>query len=143
VNAPDRTATILYPDSTTDIASVLELDPHGTTDYSQGLGVRRGEFVLVHQEGTTNGLEKPRVPRIGEVEAWARENPSDGRTDSWRKELCTIGAQIAGLRAAGVIEEYETKQPDIDFDSLQWFGEVMEVSDITQFFANLYQLLVP
>jgi|ERR1700722_792898 len=141
VNASDRIALILFPDSsTTDIVSVLELDPHGTADFSvvnsqyisEGLGVRRGEFVLIHSEGTTNGLEKPRVPRIGEVEAWAREPPeAGGQFSGWRKALTDIGTQIAARRAAGIIEESEIL--NASDSSLEWFGVVTEVSAITHF----------
>ena len=82
---PDaRTAKLHLEDSnTTELAPILELDPNGSGDPSQndpttafdGFGVRRGDFVFIHREGTTNGCVKPRVPRIGELEPWVRELP--------------------------------------------------------------------
>ncbi|EEB96788.1 hypothetical protein MPER_04016, partial [Moniliophthora perniciosa FA553] len=76
VDAVQRTATLLFNDTgKVEMVSLLELDPHGTSDTDpmaqlnfEGLGVRRGDFVFIHREGTTNGFEKPRVPRIGELE---------------------------------------------------------------------------
>ena len=56
VNAVDRTAQVYCKDTgTTELASLLELDPHGTGDWSaiaptDGLGVRRGDFVFIHKE---------------------------------------------------------------------------------------------
>jgi ubiquitin-conjugating enzyme E2 O len=138
VNAVDRTAKILYADTrVTDIVSVLELDPHGSTDFSpansqsisEGLGVCLGELVLVHSEGTTNGLEPPRVPKIGEIETWVKEHPAevDGEYIGWRKDIAEMGTQIAAARVAnGVIRE-EQRSMNSNFDSLEWFGEVTKV----------------
>ena len=68
----------------TQMASLLELDPHGSHDITgddpapspDELGVHRGEFVFIHKEGTTNGSIIPRVPKIGELESWIQEVPS-------------------------------------------------------------------
>ncbi|KAI9513052.1 hypothetical protein F5148DRAFT_463736 [Russula earlei] len=135
VNALDRTATIRFSDTgTIELASVLELDPHGTNDWSavapttfDGLGVRRGDFVFIHHEGTTNGLEKPKVPRIGEVEPWVRELPvvhPDGHYGGWRKTMAEIGMDIAHRRGPDQIVEGKIRKPGPDDTSLNWFGEV-------------------
>jgi ubiquitin-conjugating enzyme E2 O len=119
------------------------LDPHGTstTDGSpqelDSFGVRRGDFVFVHPEGTTNGAELPRVPRIGELEGWVREVPTmedkpDGTTmiSGWRGELHNIGHAIAKARgtpeSAG--RELDGKVRKISAeDGVDWFGEVTDV----------------
>ena len=70
--------------SETEVASLLELDPHGTHDITTNdpapsqdeLGVHRGEFVFIHKEGTTNGSVVPMVPKIGELESWIHDVPS-------------------------------------------------------------------
>ncbi|KAN0135671.1 ubiquitin-conjugating enzyme3 like-protein [Lactarius tabidus] len=135
VNAVDRTATIRFGDTgAIELASVLELDPHGTNDWSavapttfDGLGVRRGDFVFIHREGTTNGLEKPKVPRIGEVEPWVREPPivhADGHYGGWRKTMADIGMNIAHRREPDHIVEGRIRKPGPDNTSLNWFGEV-------------------
>ncbi|KAH9082216.1 hypothetical protein EDB83DRAFT_2503321 [Lactarius deliciosus] len=138
VNAVDRTATIRFGDTgAIELASVLELDPHGTNDWSavaptsfDGLGVRRGDFVFIHREGTTNGLEKPKVPRIGEVEPWVREAPivhADGHYGGWRKTMADIGMNIAHRRESDHIVEGRIRKPGPDNTSLNWFGEVSNV----------------
>jgi ubiquitin-conjugating enzyme E2 O len=138
VNAADRTATVRFSDTgETELASVLELDPHGTNDWSavapttfDGLGVRRGDFVFIHREGTTNGLEKPKVPRIGEVEPWVREAPvvhADGHYGGWRKMMADIGMDIAHRRESDYIVEGRIRKPGPDDTSLNWFGEVSDV----------------
>jgi len=135
VNAVDRTATIRFSDTgDVELASVLELDPHGTNDWSavaptafDGLGVRRGDFVFIHSEGTTNGLEMPKVPRIGEVEPWVRELPvvhPDGHYGGWRKIMADIGMDIAHRREQERIVEGKIRKPGPDDTSLNWFGEV-------------------
>lgn len=135
VNAVDRTATIRFSDTgDVELASVLELDPHGTNDWSavaptafDGLGVRRGDFVFIHNEGTTNGLEMPKVPRIGEVEPWVRELPvvhPDGHYGGWRKTMADIGMDIAHRRERERIVEGKIRKPGPDDTSLNWFGEV-------------------
>ncbi|ESK98044.1 isocitrate lyase [Moniliophthora roreri MCA 2997] len=133
VDAAQRTATLLFNDTgKVEMVSLLELDPHGTSDADpmaqlnfEGLGVRRGDFVFIHQEGTTNGFEKPRVPRIGELEAWVRENPFvSGQLHGWRKEMSELGAQIATSRSAEGDLQVHMKEPD---SSLHWVGEVVDL----------------
>jgi ubiquitin-conjugating enzyme E2 O len=135
VNAVERTAVIIYSDTgETETVSVLELDPHGSTDLSvnvsphEGFGVRRGELVFVHREGTTNGLQKPRVPRIGEVEPWVQETQvdADGQFAGWRKEMSTIGAQIATARAVHS-PDGGVKRLQKGDNFLHWIGEVTGV----------------
>ncbi|KAG5653348.1 hypothetical protein H0H81_000970 [Sphagnurus paluster] len=138
VNATDRTAEILLLDTgLVELASVLELDPHGTADLaavipqsaSEGLGVRRGDFVFIHPEGTTNGFEKPAVPKIGEVEAWVREGPVvEGHLAGWRKEMADIGANIATRRTAGGGQETEISHPNTGSGAIAWVGEVTNLN---------------
>ncbi|KAJ2919249.1 hypothetical protein MD484_g1157, partial [Candolleomyces efflorescens] len=131
---PDaRTAKLHLEDSnTTELAPVLELDPNGSSDPSQndpstafdGFGVRRGDFVFIHREGTSNGCVKPRVPRIGELEPWVRELPPlDGSHNDWRQELADLGQRLATEREpTDVVKSLSTQVP-----ILQWFGEVSEI----------------
>ncbi|TFK36863.1 hypothetical protein BDQ12DRAFT_685995 [Crucibulum laeve] len=137
VNPKDRTARILFPETgTTELASVLELDPHGTSDSaaviaqsaSEGLGVRRGDYVFIHREGTTNGLKKPRVPRIGELEAWVRERGHYGEAVvGWKKELADLGTSIAENRSTMGTMEGSSKRPVKGDDRFSWLGEVTDL----------------
>lgn len=137
VNAVDRTAQVLCLDTAmTELASVLELDPHGMSDWSavaphDGLGVRRGDFVFIHKEGKTNGAEAPMVPRIGEIEEWVREPPLSPETSQlggWRREMTDIGNRIAERRGKDPsIEEGEIQRPEKGNPKLNWFGEVAEL----------------
>ncbi|GJJ10039.1 hypothetical protein Clacol_004265 [Clathrus columnatus] len=144
VNADDRTAMIRYhDDANTELVSILELDPHGTSGLDasdqenqiDSFGVRRGDFVFIHSEGTTNGAELPRVPKIGEIEAWVREFPivedkADGTTtvSGWRGELQRIGQGIAKIR--GTPESYgrELDGKVQKVGKIDWFGEVTDVT---------------
>lgn len=138
VNAAERTAIILFSETgKQELASVLELDPHGTSSdstlmipqsTSDGLGVRRGDFVFIHPEGTTNGFEKPRVPRIGELEAWVREGPFvDGHFVGWRKELSELGRTVAARRIPGSDLQTLMKRPTPGGCNFLWIGEVTSV----------------
>lgn len=140
VNATQRTARILYMDSgKTDLASLLELDPYGTSDpstaspgsSSEGLGVRRGDHVFIHNVGTTNGFEKARVPRIGEIEPWVQDPPIDneGRPAGWRKEMYDLGNDIATRRAKPTVAATGTciKRLTPGSNEITWFGEVTGV----------------
>ncbi|KAG6840353.1 hypothetical protein C0991_007280 [Blastosporella zonata] len=139
VNATDRTARILLPaTNAVELASLLELDPHSTSDLgaasaqpaSEGLGVCRGDFVFIHPIGTTNGFEKPAVPRIGEVEPWARENPIvEGQLGGWRKDMADIGGAVAARRATdGVPENWAMKYPSPGSGDFMWLGEVTRLN---------------
>lgn len=137
VNAAERIASVLLTDTRTiESLSVLELDPHGTSDLaaivphstSEGLGVRRGDFVFIHRPGTTNGFEKPCVPRIGELEAWVREGPAlDGQLTGWRKEMADIGTSIAARRVSEEVQECQIKLPTLGCGDFLWLGEVTNV----------------
>ncbi|KAI0932058.1 hypothetical protein AcW2_000786 [Taiwanofungus camphoratus] len=137
VNAVDRIAQVRCMDTgTVELASLLELDPHGTGDWSavsptDGLGVRRGDFIFIHKEGMANGVEKPMVPRIGEVEEWVREAPvvqPGGQLSGWRREMADIGNRIADRRGKDPsIEEGQIMRPQKGSTHLNWFGEVTEL----------------
>ncbi|KAH7106773.1 hypothetical protein BKA62DRAFT_631682 [Auriculariales sp. MPI-PUGE-AT-0066] len=116
-----------------EVVSVLELDPHGySNDTAEAgassstdmFGVRRGEFVFIHGEGTTNGLELPRVPKIGEVEPWVREASGfDGQDlQGWRREMAEIGWKKAGESAKPTVVPMHGSA-----DAIDWFGEVSEL----------------
>lgn len=139
VNARDRTADVVFSDTGShELVSVLELDPHGTGDWSatspttfDGLGLRRGDFVFI---GESNGMEPPRVPRIGEVEMWVREAPvmdERGQLGGWRKEMSDMGHDIARRRETEKTVEGKILRPSSDDTSLNWFGEVSDVRHIT------------
>ncbi|KAI0815073.1 hypothetical protein BC629DRAFT_1469034 [Irpex lacteus] len=136
VNAIERTAYIRFLDSgNIELASVLELDPHGTSDSPvEGLGLHRGEFVFIHKEGTTNEAVKPMVPRIGELEAWVRESPvmhvhENGQLGGWRREMAEIGNDVAQRRGRdnSVEEGKLRRRPPPGDTSLNWFGEVVDL----------------
>lgn len=138
VNAQDRTAQVRVVETgAIELASVLELDPHGTNDWSavaptnDGLGVRRGDLVFIHREGETNGAETPLVPRIGEVEEWVRDAPivnTNGQLGGWRRDLADIGTRIAEDRGKEQgVDERPLQRPEKGDTSLNWFGEVTDV----------------
>lgn len=143
VNAVERTARIFFPNTgEIELASVLDLDPHGTSDLtpgnpspSDGLGVRRGDFVFIHPEGSTNGFEKPRVPRIGELQSWVRDLTSlERQLAEWRKIMVNVGADIATRRETTGDEEGHIKLPMPGDSNASWIGEVTNV-------YRLYQLV--
>lgn len=116
-----------------ELVSVLELD-HGSGDPGlgdlgsvlDGFGVRRGDFVFIHKEGTTNGSTKPRVPRIGELEPWVRDTPyHDGHYCGWRKDMGDLGNQVASDASSG--GDTCIKRPVPGDESLHWIGEVAEL----------------
>ena len=138
MDAIQRTALLLFPDTETiELASLLELDPHGNSDLDAivsqagseaSFGVRRGDFVFIHSPETTNGLQKPRVPRIGEIEAWIRENPfQDGQFVGWRKEFQELGLSIASQRSTGTLVEKRIQMSTNGESKLSWCGEVTGV----------------
>ncbi|KAK0456646.1 hypothetical protein EV421DRAFT_1886919 [Armillaria borealis] len=135
VDASHRTASILLPDSgNIELASVLELDAHGVSDVepqfgTEGLGVRLGDFVFIHREGTTNGYDPPRIPRIGELEAWAREGPFyPGHIEGWRKEMAELGNNVAKKRGTEeAFQDGNMKQPWANDCNLFWIGEVTKL----------------
>lgn len=140
VNSGDRVAQVRPTDrDALEVASVLELDAHGGSDWSavspvEGLGLHRGEFVFIHKEGCTNGAEAPMVPRIGELEEWVRESPmmhvqENGQLGGWRRLMAEVGNDIATRRGKDPsVEEGILRRPQRDDASLNWFGEVVDVS---------------
>ncbi|KAF9455069.1 hypothetical protein P691DRAFT_691418 [Macrolepiota fuliginosa MF-IS2] len=134
VNAVERTATVLLLDTkTTELVSVLELDPNGTSappplgphSTAEGLGVGRGEYVFIHEPGMTNGYDIPWVPKIGEVEPWWKDlSFEEGQWTGWRKELAELGSAIANRGTQEKLEEVRPKMPTLGDGSLPWFGEV-------------------
>lgn len=138
VNPADRTAYIKYlgEDSEPELASLLELDPHGNTDPSSqipltdDLGVHRGDCVFIHRFGTTNGAPHLRVPRIGELEGWVREMPTfhqNGQISGWRKEMSDIGASIASARSKEAMHDGLVQRVRPGNSKFNWFGEVTNV----------------
>lgn len=148
VNAVERTAQVRFDDNNTvELVSVLELDPHGVSDWSaiaphEEMGLHRGDCVFIHPEGTNNGVEKPMVPKIGELEGWVRELTMDpnGMVVGWRHEMIGIGNDIAERRGReSAIEEGRIKRPSKRNTSLNWFGEVTDVS--TDYMLSYYLTL--
>lgn len=104
---------------------------------SEGLGVRRGDFVFIHREGTTNGFQKPSVPRIGELEPWVRECPViDGQLVGWRKEMSEIGGNIARRTESNNIKENQLSLPTPGSGCLPWLGEVTGVCVLESSFIS-------
>ncbi|XP_006454656.1 hypothetical protein AGABI2DRAFT_114397 [Agaricus bisporus var. bisporus H97] len=131
VDATRRTATVLLPDTNSnELVSLLELDPQGTSDTSplgpdrppDGLGAHRGELVLIHGHGRTNGYTKPWVPKIGELEPWIRELSLDN--GGWRKDLCDLGTELMRKKETQAVEERKPKIPTRGTGTCLWFGEV-------------------
>jgi ubiquitin-conjugating enzyme E2 O len=133
-------------DATEELVSLLELDAYGIDDPSgpmssthEGLGLRRGDMVLIHKEGTTNGAGNYRVPKLGEVEEWAKEAvevAENGQLIGWRADMYSLGIDIAKLRGNGHDHAGEVKAARRDDSSLNWLGEVIDVrqgSDVPQF----------
>lgn len=156
------------------MVSVLELDPHGMSGPSpeqpDSVGVRRGEFVFIHREGTTNGSTLPVVPKIGEVEAWVREMDLDpAGHGGWREQMAIIGAEYhqrfeairygtvqthsGRLFAAEALDgEFEPRIGWANTSAINWFGEVVNVgfpsnvhghqsSDIGPFYSSRHLVM--
>lgn len=74
------------------------------------------------------------VPRIGEMEDWVRESPvtqldESGQLGGWRRIMAEIGNDIAQRRGKDpAVEEGKLKRPSPNDTSLNWFGEVVDVS---------------
>lgn len=133
VNAQQRTAEVLWADSPPGqppkaVVPVLELDPQGASasiplgPISESYGVRRGNFVFIHSDGTTNGAELPVVPRIGEREDWTRGLPSPSAT-GLRSEMAKFGQNFRAQHGALTAAEVSTSVNS----SIKWFGEVINV----------------
>lgn len=152
VNPAERTATVLFTDSnTTELVSLLELDPHGSADPEllgspDEYGVGQGDIVFIHPEGQTNGHVPPHVPRLGVLEPWAMEAPVYDEQASnlgWRKELCTIGSSLVTPRK--ITPPGRIKDSKDSNGSLNWLGHVTNVSLLTvhfQTFASTYNAVI-
>jgi ubiquitin-conjugating enzyme E2 O len=150
VDALQRTAEVLWLDpqpneSSKEMVSLLELDPHGISTAPMGphnetFGVRRGNFVFIHPEGTTNGAELPIVPRIGEREDWTRGLPSPSNA-ALRAEMAKFGREY--MNENGTIDAYVEDIVDRD---ISWFGEVVDLKldgKIEVLLANGETLMLP
>lgn len=140
MNSTDRVAIIcLTATGKTETVSVLELDPNGASDWAAGtphtsLGMRRGDKVFIHREGTSNGFAPPRVPKIGEIEEWVREVPvgPNGELSGWRRTMVDMGTRIASGRKENPAF-YRVKHPTLDDATLSWFGEVTGVGSLMSY----------
>jgi len=127
------------PQSTqeSETVSLLELDPHGTHDITTNdptplqdeLGVHRGEFVFIHNEGTTNGSVMPRVPKIGELENWVQDVPS---LHSVQPGGFTDVIYAEGLRIIMTEENWKDGRSTfiptgVPVKPVHWFGYVSDV----------------
>ncbi|KAJ8702413.1 hypothetical protein PTI98_001127 [Pleurotus ostreatus] len=131
VNPAERTAMVLFTDTnSTELVSLLELDPQGSTDpevfgTSDEYGVGQGDIVFIHPEGQTNGHVPPHVPRLGVLEPWAMEAPVYDEHASnlgWRKEMCTIGSSLVTPRK--ITPPALMKDSKESNGSLNWLGHV-------------------
>jgi len=134
VNSADRVAKVMFTDTgAIEDTSVLELDPNGNGDWALtnhphafGVGVRRCDTVFIHAEGTTNGAAYPTVPRIGEIEAWVKEDllGADGDLVGWRREMADLGVGLVAHRDSSS-GEHNLRKVSKDDKSLTWIGEVV------------------
>lgn len=146
VHPSQRVASLKFTDGLesvpeTQMASLLELDPHGTYDVTtsdptlspEELCVHRGEFVFIHREGTTNGSVMPRVPKIGELESWIQDVPSlytmqpGGFTDL----IYTEGLKIIMTEENRKDGRLTTFTPTgVPIRPVTWFGYVSDVGPL-------------
>jgi len=135
--------------SESEMAPLLELDPHGTHDITTDdpspspdeLGVHRGEFVFIHGEGTTNGSVMPRVPKIGELESWIQEVPS---LHTMQPGGFTDVIYAEGLKIIMTEENWRDGRStfiptSVPVKPVHWFGYVSDVSPLwfrTPFFGS-------
>lgn len=135
--------------SESEMAPLLELDPHGTHDITTDdpspspdeLGVHRGEFVFIHGEGTTNGSVMPRVPKIGELESWIQEVPS---LHTMQPGGFTDVIYAEGLKIIMTEENWRDGRStfiptSVPVKPVHWFGYVSDVSPLwfrTPFFRK-------
>jgi ubiquitin-conjugating enzyme E2 O len=135
VNARARTADIrIAGQSQNEHVPLLELDAYGSGGAAptaisnfDSLGVRRSDFVFIHAEGTTNGAEKGRVPRIGEMPEWAKDH---NEMAPWRELMRVKGEELAKSRHTLSPKDHCTvKKADKSDPSFKWLGEVVDVSN--------------
>jgi ubiquitin-conjugating enzyme E2 O len=135
VSAEERIANVRWEsDNETEQVPLLELDPHGlgfteATGGPETFGIRRGEFVLIHREGTTNSATLPIVPRIGEMEAWVGESlpiyTEDAQPTGWRSNMAKFGMDVL---ATGTARQPLPRPDGAPRVEIRWFGQVLEVS---------------
>ncbi|GAA6031154.1 hypothetical protein JCM8097_004030 [Rhodosporidiobolus ruineniae] len=129
MDARKRTIRIKYLDDAAaagqpeaeEVISGLEFDPHGPPP--DAYGVRRGDWVLVTREGTTNGAERPTVPSLGESETLAGLMPQG---EELRMELSTLGLSYAASLADAFRPPAPQSSPD-QLASIHWYGEVWDL----------------
>ena len=133
VNAKERTAELLLYSGKVELVPVLELDVHGSDAIQEtphdSFGARVGDLAFIHAEGSTNGFEKPMVPVIGELEAWAYEAPvqeETGEYSGWRKDLNVLGTTLA-QDVPPRVDSFGKVKLNGDL-SIDWFGEVVNLA---------------
>jgi hypothetical protein len=161
VSAKERVASVRWfgTDIIEDV-SVLELDPHGisyadSNNVLQSFGVRRGDCVLIHKDGSERVTKVPLIPRIGELELWVHEIPSrtpDGTVEGWRGDLTKLAVKTLGFDWTKAEEGAHVSIPlNLGWDQpvnvisggppgkftppafspphgIDWFGQVIDVS---------------
>lgn len=135
VSAEERIANVRWEgDDVTEKVPLLELDPHGlgfteATGGPETFGIHRGEFVLIHREGTTNSATLPIVPRIGEMEAWVGESLpmyiEDPQPTGWRSNMAKFGMDVL---ATGTAKQPLPRPDGAPRTEIRWFGQVVDVS---------------
>ena len=137
VSADERIANVRWESGNeTERVPLLELDPHGlgfteATGGPETFGIRRGEFVLIHREGTTNSATLPIVPRVGEMEAWVGESllmyTEDAQPTGWRSNMAKFGMDIL---ATGTAKRPLPRPEGAPKMEIRWFGQVLDVGPI-------------
>ncbi|KAG8771330.1 hypothetical protein FRC16_005954 [Serendipita sp. 398] len=126
VSFKDRIASVRWLGTEgVEAVPMLELDPLGSSMVDERqlsvFGLRRGEHVLLHKSGTTNGLSPPLVPKVGELEEWVHEVPSraaDGTMEGWRGELTNVAVKGLGF-------DISRKSPTGTLSSVQMSGDLI------------------
>ncbi|KAG9039021.1 hypothetical protein FS842_003185, partial [Serendipita sp. 407] len=126
VSFKDRIASVRWLGTEgAEAVPMLELDPLGSSIVDERqlsvFGLRRGEHVLLHKSGTTNGLSPPLVPKVGELEEWVHEVPSraaDGTMEGWRGELTNVAVKALGF-------DISRKSPTGTLSSVQMSGDLI------------------
>ncbi|KAF9527796.1 hypothetical protein CPB83DRAFT_855638 [Crepidotus variabilis] len=128
VDAIERLAQLRLDDTNKiESASLLELSTYGTGlsgSEHEAIGLHIGDFVFVHNQGTTNGSYGAKVPRIGEIETWVHEHCHYDDLEGWRRQMHDIGTSIASQRGKGGPMEKPLGLPIPRSGELMWCGEV-------------------
>ena len=91
--------------------------------------------MFIHPPSSTNGSNPPRVPKIGELEAWVREPPAQS---SWRDEFYSLGMSI--ITTPDRVPPTVMGPPSSN-STVNWVGEVVHVSGDQYLIASV--LLIP